>query len=299
MKRISFIIATKDRPGEVDRLLDNIRKQSVQPHQIIIVDSGSNRVDGVIRKYPGLNTTYLFSSPPSAARQRNEGLKVVESSSDLIGFLDDDITFEDQAIENMLAFWESAAPHIGGAGFNLINHPPLFAGSLKSLPLAERLGFYSRRRGIVLRSGFHTMIGIVNSNTQVEWLPSTAVVWRKFVLTKYQFDEWYNGYSYLEDLDFSYSVSKEFKLIMVADAYYYHHPALGGRTSDFNFGKKEVKNRLHFVNKNSELSTIKCYQTLVLRMAINMFSIFNSNGMRYFNRTLGNIAELLKPVLNR
>jgi glycosyltransferase involved in cell wall biosynthesis len=293
LKRLALIIATKDRPKEIRRLFDNIQNQTAQPYQIIVVDSGGERVDGIVREYPRLNLNYLHTTPPSAARQRNEGLKAAKDSSELIGFIDDDIIFQELALEKMASFWENAPIEIGGAGFNLINHPPLFARAFKSLRLTERLGFYSSRRGAVLRSGFQTMIGTVDKNTEVDWLPSTAVVWRKNIFERFKFDEWYEGYSYLEDLDFSYPIRKKYKLYIVADAKYHHLPAVGGRGSDFQFGIKEIKNRLHFVQKNPDLSWSKCYQTLILRTILNMVTIFLSRRMSYVKRTIGNLVGFL------
>jgi len=292
LKRIAFIVATKDRPVEIRRLLDNIQKQSVRPREIIVVDSGKERVENILREFVELRSAYMHVTPPSAARQRNEGLKAVSKSVDLIGFLDDDIIFEEQALENMCAFWDEALSAIGGAGFNLINHPSLFASSLKKLALTERLGFYSSRKGAVLPSGFHTMIGTVEKNMEVDWLPSTAVLWRREVIDKYEFDEWYEGYSYLEDLDFSYSAGKIFKLFVVAGAGYRHFPALGGRANDFQFGRKEVRNRLHFVRKNPELSLAKCYQALLIRMALNFAAIFLNRRPGFLLRCLGNLFGL-------
>ena len=59
-----------------------------------------------------------------------------------------------------------------------------------------------------MRSGFQTMIGPVQVATPSDWLPTTAVVCGKRVFESFRFDEWFEGYSYLEDLDFSYRVGE-------------------------------------------------------------------------------------------
>lgn len=296
LKPATFIVATKDRPVEIRRLLASVRRQTFQPLQIVVVDSSQERVENIVREHSDLRLDYIFSWPPSAARQRNQGLSAVMKSSEFIGFIDDDIVFEDGAMENMMSFWKYAPKDIGGAGFNLLNHPPLFAAGLKTLALTERLGFYSRRSGAVLSSGFHTMIGTVAKDMKVEWLPSTAVLWRKEVMNRYRFDEWYEGYSYLEDLDFSYSIGKKHNLYVVARAGYRHFPALKGRANDFQFGKKEVRNRIYFVNKNPELSPTRCYLALLIRMALNFAGIFLNRQPRFLTRCLGNIVGFMKPA---
>ena len=291
-----FIIATKDRPLELRRLLQSIEQQSVKPGQIIVVDSGTVRADTVIGEFPKLPVSYIFSQPPSASRQRNEGLAAVSSSAEYIGFIDDDAVFEENSFQEMNHFWSTARPLVGGASFNMANHPPLFAASLKTHSFVERLGLYSSKRGAVLPSGFQTMIGTVDKDTRVDWLPSGAVLWQKRILDRYRFDEWYKGYSYLEDLDFSYTVGRSHQLFVVAGARYYHFPPSQGRGSDYEFGKKEVKHRLYFVRKNPGLSKGKCTQALILRMLISLLLIVRTGSPTYLKRALGNFVGLIQSV---
>jgi hypothetical protein len=136
------------------------------------------------------------------------------------------------------------------------------------------------------------MIGTVEEDTEVKWLPSGAVVWRKSILEKIRFDEWYTGYSYLEDLDFSYTVGKTHSLYMVTRARYLHLPSSKGRADDFIFGKKEISHRLHFIQKNPELSLFKCYQALLLRMFISLFLALRTGRTNLFKRVCGNLVGL-------
>ena len=99
--------------------------------------------------------------------------------SRLVGFFDDDATLEPFAVERMMAFWREASPDIGGCAFNLVNPPRLRASLFKQSWIAEMLGLYSARSGAVMPSGWQTMIGTVRETAFVDWLPSTAVVWRK------------------------------------------------------------------------------------------------------------------------
>jgi glycosyltransferase involved in cell wall biosynthesis len=291
-----FIIATKDRPRELRRLLQSIERQSVMPEQIIVVDSGTVRAEEIIREFPKLPFSYIYSLPPSASRQRNEGLAAISGSAEYIGFIDDDAVFEKNSFQEMNQFWSKALPLVGGASFNLVNHPPLMVASLKTHAFVERLGFYSSRRGAVLPSGFQTMIGTVDKDTWVDWLPSGAVLWRKTILDQYRFDEWYKGYSYLEDLDFSYTVGRSHQLFVVAGARYYHIPGSSGRGGDYEFGKKEVKHRLYFVRKNPELSEGKCRQALVLRLLISLLMFVRTGSPAFLKRAMGNFIGLIQSA---
>jgi GT2 family glycosyltransferase len=291
--KIALVVATKDRPVELRNMLKSLEVQSYKIDQIIIVDGSEDPIEDVLKEFSTLSMNYIRCIPPSAAKQRNMGIKGVNPDITLIGFLDDDIVLEVYALEKMMEFWEKSSDNVGGAAFNMVNHPTLDASWLKSLPLTEKLGLYSKDRGKVLPSGFQTMIGLVSETTFVQWLPTTATVWRKEIFKKYQLDEWYKGYSYLEDLDFSYQIGKEYRLAVVADARYYHYPASTGRGNNYEFGKKEVTNRIYFVKKHKELSLFKCYLALILRMSISVSLAIRKFKVSYIERALGNIAGLL------
>jgi GT2 family glycosyltransferase len=289
---IAFVVATKDRPVELRNMLKSLEVQSYKPDQVIIVDGSAEPIENVLKEFPTLSINYIRCIPPSAARQRNMGIKAVNPEIILIGFLDDDTVLEADSLEKMMEFWENASDNVGGVAFNMVNHPPLYASWLKSLPLTEKLGLYSKDKGKVLPSGFHTMIGFVSDTIFVQWLPTTATVWHRKILEKFQFDEWFEGYSYLEDLDFSYKVNKDYRLAVVADARYYHYPASSGRDSGYIFGKREVANRLYFVKKNKNLSLSRCYLALLIRMFMSISLFVKERKIGYLQRVWGNIVGL-------
>jgi GT2 family glycosyltransferase len=274
-------------------MLASLEAQSCRPNQVVIVDGSNRSVKDVANRFRNLDIKYLRCLPPSVAKQRNVGISVVEPDITLIGFLDDDIVLETDAVEKMLDFWEGDSQNIGGAALNMVNHPQLYARRLKSTRLTERLGLYSLERGIVLPSGFHTMIGYVPKTTFTQWLPSGAVVWRRKVFNEYQFDEWFSDYSYLEDLDFSYRVSRQYALAVVANAKYLHYPSPPGRVNPYIFGKKEVFNRLHFVKKCRELSLCRSYVALILRTLLSMSSALREPKGGHLRRVFGNVIGLV------
>lgn len=289
---LALIIATKDRPVEIRRLLESLSAQSRRPDQVVVVDGGTDRVEAVVKDFPELNPAYLTTLRPSAARQRNMGMEAVAADVAFLGFMDDDSVLEPEAVENMMEFWATAPADIGGAALNITNHPPLDWPFLKTSRLAEILGLYGPLKGVVMPSGFQTMIGPVQAVTHSDWLPSTAVVWRKSIFESFRFDEWFDGYSYLEDLDFSYMVGKSFQLLVIPDSLYSHLPAAHGRGSGFVFGRREVRNRLHFVRKNPELSMARCVFALWLRTLLNLDLAVRKMNAYQFLRFFGNLTGL-------
>jgi len=294
--KVALIIATKDRPEELSKLLTSLSRQSYYPDQIIVVDGSQPPLGDLIEKFSFMNIVSLRVFPPSGTKQRNAGILSVEKGISLVGFVDDDVVFEPESVERMMTYWESAPQSVGGASFNRVNHPALTGEWLKRSLLLEKLGLYNRKEGLVLSSGFQIMYGAAEKTTFIQWLGTTASVWRKEIFENFKFDEWFSGYSYLEDLDFSYRVGKVRRLAIVADAPYYHHPSPVGRPRDFIFGKKEVLNRFYFVRKHQELSVGKCCLTLVSRMILSFFLLFYERRMSYANRLLGNFAGFLESV---
>jgi len=295
--KISFVVATKDRPDELIRMWQSLRRQSRVPDEVVIVDASARPSALVgLRTAPPVMRT-IRTDVASATRQRNLGLDAVSPDADLVGFLDDDVVLEEGAVEAMLRFFEAADAGVGGAAFNMVNHPPLDWPVLKRSRLAESIGLYARRGGAVTASGFQTMIGPLARTEWTDWLPSGASVWRREVFGGCRFDEWFGGYSYLEDLDFSYRVGRTYKLAVVAGARYLHLQAPGGRGGGYAFGLREVLNRVHFVKKYPEFSPGKCYAALAARLLMNVAFAARDRKMSYLGRAFGNAVGLVRSAL--
>lgn len=293
-----FVIATKDRPDDLRKALRSLAEQSYRPDGVIIVDGSEQPVEAVACEFAGqLQLTYTHHQPPSAAAQRNVGIRMIPGATRLVGFIDDDATLEPSALERMVRFWEQAAPDIGGCAFNLVNHPPRQSSLFKRGRLAELLGLYSVKPGVVMPSGWQTMIGTVRENLFTDWLPSTAVTWRTDVLGGTHFDEFFSGYSYLEDLDFSFNVRRRWRLAVLAAAGYRHNPSLVRHSGGFRFGRREIVNRLYFVRKHG-LSVRRCRLAIAGRFAMTLGHAVRHLDGDALLRAAGNVAELKAAMVS-
>src|SRR3984893_6719890 len=105
--QIFFIVATKDRPDDLRKMLRSFADQSVRPDGVIIVDGSDEPVEGVVTEFAvHLPLNYIQHRPPSASAQRNAGIRALPPETDLAGFLDDDAILEPGALERMISFWE-------------------------------------------------------------------------------------------------------------------------------------------------------------------------------------------------
>lgn len=294
---LAFIVPTKDRHEEFFRLWRSLCEQVKPPAEVVVVDAGDRPLPLADLEPGPVVLRYLRTEVASAAGQRNLGLSALGPGVELVGFLDDDMVLDLGAVAAMLRFWRSAEADIGGAAFVLDNHPRADWPHLKRSFVAHSLGLYDRRPGAVARSGFQTMIGRPAKTLRVSWLPTGASVWRREVFREFRFDDGFEGYSYLEDLDFSYRVGKVYGLAVVADARCRHLQAEDGRESGYAFGQREVRNRLYFVKKHPELSPVRCYAALVLRMVMSLTQAARNGRTALLGRAAGNAVGLARSLL--
>jgi GT2 family glycosyltransferase len=293
--KLAIVIPTIGRYAELRRMLTSLAAQTRLPEEVLIVGEGDGNAQ-IAREFPQLNAEFISLPGSSICDARNRGTQAVRPDVTLVAFIDDDVVLEPQAIQTVVEFWESAPKVLGGVSLNVTNHPPTLGAWLKGLKITSWLGLYGSKKGAVLRSGFHIPFGHVSETTDVDWLPTYCVVYRREVVEKYAFDPFFRGYSYLEDLDLSYRIRKSYRLAVVSDARFCHNPSKVGRPNWYLFGKKEVINRLYFVSKHPELSPPLCCFALLIRTLLTLFEGFKGLKSAYFRRAWGNLAAMLLTV---
>ncbi|OVE75607.1 hypothetical protein BVX97_04270 [bacterium E08(2017)] len=291
--KTAFIVPTKDRPDDIRRMLKGLEGQSHPPDQVVIVDAGEKALVDIANEFPGLNIKYKrWKNEPTAAGQRNAGAELVDTGIELVCFFDDDQVLHPDAMEKMLAFWADAEAEVGAAAFYDTDNLKARVGARKGAAgLAQGLGLYSSEPGRVAKSGWHSLPGVLDEVTWVDWLTSGALVIRRKLLNEYSFDEHFKGYSYLEDLDFTYSISRKYKMAVVPSAKYDHYKSPAGRVNEFEFGKAESRNRLYFVKKH-KLSVSAFALVMFGRWLMTLFGGFVPGKQGRFARAWGNIVGL-------
>lgn len=246
--RIAFVIPTKDRREDLGKLLASFSAQTRRPDLVIVVDGGDDVVKDVCEACSDLTIEYLRVTPPGFTKQKNAGTSAVPADIDLVGYLDDDIVLEPEAIERMLAFWETADERTGGAGFHITNicfNPASFSTRL--------FGTNNGDGGAILPSGFNVVLTPVVKTTEVAWLSGGATVWRKAVVDDVTHDEWFAGYGHMDDIDYSVSVAKHgWKMFIVADAKLAHYERPIALEKEYLFGVYDTVNRFYLVKKYPE-----------------------------------------------
>ncbi|MBO0662457.1 glycosyltransferase [Jiella sp. MQZ9-1] len=291
--KLAVVIPTRNRPNELLRLLENLSLQTRRPDRVIIIDGSDEAERGAIET--GARAAWFTVDlqrhwPPSAAAQRNRGLSLVPADFDLVALIDDDVTLDPQALAIVCRWAQTLSSEIIGLGLNPEDEAAAAApGRWKSSRLARWLGLYSDRVAVVTPSGWHTRVRRVDELTTVDWLSTCAVAWRVAAIRELRFDEFFQTYSYLEDLEFSLQAARRGRFVMLPDADYLHLPAPGGRNSRLWFGQIEIRNRLYIVHKHG-LSLSRFWLGVGIRAALTLVSMIHDAGEAA--RLWGNLQEI-------
>jgi len=257
--KISIIICTKDRKTDLFRAIKSIENQSRKPDEIVIVDASTNQDfrKELIETFKDLNISYLHMEP-GLTKQRNRGIKV--STGDVVLFLDDDVVLESNylaQIENL--FIADNNKLVGGAMGRIINIDNRSLKFRMYQLFAKVFLLTSEGNGKIKLSGLPTHPFTVRYSrpVEVEVLSGAQMAYRREVFKKNLFDEVLQGYCYMEDVDFSYRVSKEFKLVYEPRALIKHMASPSNRLLRREKKKMFVLNHYYLFRKNCHPSLIK------------------------------------------
>jgi len=293
MNRISVIISTKNRTQDVIRCLESISIQTALPDEIIVVDSSdTEELKGELSAFHPLNIKYIRSKP-GLTLQRNIGIKT--SSGDIIIFLDDDVTLDKDYIKEIMYVFDSCpARLIGGVTGEI-------AKEEKEEKLIQKFRRFINETFVTLfflvrygdgkfqLSGFPTVIksGSANKITNVEFLYGCNMTFRREVISMFKFDENLSGYSWGEDDDIAYRVSRKYQNIYTPFAKVVLNnvsPSTGG--SKYAVMKMGIENHYYLFKKNSpqdfkhRMAFWWSVAGLFLREAITMVIKQDSRGLR-------------------
>ena len=294
--RLAVVIPTKDRPDDLRKLLASLKGQSRRPDQLIVVDGSEPDISHVVAEFRELPVEYVRVFPPSLAKQRNAGMASLASDITLAGYLDDDIVLESDSVEEMMRFWETCGPEYGGLAFNIVNNPSPGGVGLKQL-----LGIDHRIPGKVLASGFPSTIYGVESDLETDWLYGGATIWRREVISRYPYDEWYVGTGFMEDIDYSYGVRGTYRLGVVAAARLAHYSRPVRLDRQMLLGFWQIANRMYFVRKYRDRGlkpSAAWFSSLSLAL-LNFGAGVLRRDRAYLHRFAGNIRGMMFEVAGK
>lgn len=265
----SVIVCTRNRPKDLQRMLASLQVQSIQPTELIIIDSStipmnqqSTFVDYCNENNWLQTRVYYEHTKPGLTLQRNVGLARV--FGDIIYFFDDDVVLEPNYLEQMQLIFEQFPTYGGGMG-SIINmdskHINInrFFRTFFLLPRDYASGSFTW-------SGLPTHAYGLSHFKKVEVLGGCCMAYRKIVLGNEQFDEKLHGYGYMEDCDFSRRISYTYSLFYNPAARLYHYNSPISRDA-------VTANRAMFVHNYSYLFFKNVYPRNKLKIIAYCWSV--------------------------
>jgi hypothetical protein len=296
-KKTSLIIPTRNRIFVLEKLLEQLELYKIKFLEKIIIDSSDIKDSYHVRNLSKKYKIKYFKTKPSTSFQRNYGLRAVNRKVKYIMFLDDDVVFFKDSFHQMNRSIQNNL-NTSGYGFNQVT--PLtddFIECLKKTKLIKLINLYDMRPGKLTKGGWHTKIQNIKKDVVVDWIYTTACVYKFDDIKNYSFDETFGTYSYLEDLDFSLNLKRDNKRIIVSHLAKYKHPQNIDR-SNFKFGIIEITNRFKIVQKN-KINSLYFVNSAIFRFIYSLiYGLFKFNH-KYFLRAVGNIVGLLYIFLKK
>ena len=296
---LSVVICTKDRPQLLATCLESLESQTRRPEEIVVVDASATPArdvaDRLAQNMPGCRVA-LRSSVPGLPRQRNLGARATTGS--VVVYLDDDVVLDPGYLAAVARVYEDdCTGKIGGVGGAQVPDPTPREGFCRRVAcrlfLLDTYG-----RGVLKRSGRPDHAFSPRSRMEVELLSGCNMAYRREVIEALRFDERLDGYALGEDLQFSYRVSRCWKLVLTPDARLHHRHAGGGRPMRDDYQAMAVFNRYLFFREHVARGPGD-WIAYVWASAGEMLLILRSPGARGVRGALSGYRAILRHLSRR
>jgi glycosyltransferase involved in cell wall biosynthesis len=287
---LAIIIPTKNRPNEVHMLLQSITELDCEVGRIIVVASGQD-IRAVVMAFAEKLPVEYFTSGPGQIMQRNKGIALLDHSTRLVATIDDDVVFYNNAVSEMIRFWNFVEPETAGIGFNIVNQPGHNHTWLRGL-----FGVSRPEPGKVLKCGRNTGILNIKQNIKTEWLNGGGTTWRQNILQKNPHKAIKSNWAIFEDLIFSYPLGKKYPLYICYNSQIEIDNIVNQKESkliSMYRGKTQFLWGLYFVNTNSDLSLIMHFYSEFLHLITILIK-----GLKNSNKFFWGVGMLMGALLS-
>lgn len=223
----SIVIATYERADALRDALASVVRQERQPERIVIVDSSKgNESEKVAAEFPALPIIYRRAERPSAAVQRNQGFRDVESP--LVAFIDDDVVLAPDVFSKLCTVFEERADTGGvAARMNGAEHPRP-SGLLRKYYRLQA-GYDDATYGGKLFGAAINCFPCYSVQREeliaADWLNLGTVLFQSAAFGAELFPL-FEGYSFGEDVHLSARIGKRLRLYFHGTATYDHYPSM-------------------------------------------------------------------------
>jgi glycosyltransferase involved in cell wall biosynthesis len=258
--KIAILICTRNRPVQLDALLQSISRLDLMPEQVVISSSGQDVADVILRYLGQFKYSHIHTDLYGQIRQKMLGIAALEKSIEWTIFLDDDVALPSDTLSKLRNLVELRSPQdimpLLGVGFKTPSTSQL-QGAGRAKKLLARIFFLdSRIPGKVLASGHPVQyVNSINS-ISTQWLNGISA-WNSSSLHFYGSDFLESRYSAFEDVIFSYGQGKLGELVYAPNIQVNFQSGQTTDLSNVSVFKAATFWRLKFVLGNPEFSRIR------------------------------------------
>lgn len=294
MHTISILISTKNRFQDLKECVVSLLAQSIKPDEVIMVDASdtntSREMVETLLKDTGISLAYhrqdVIDGKIRKTMAWNRTLKM--ALGDIVVFLDDDVVLEKDYLSQLLkAYRENTLPGVVGVMGHTKNphdekqKSPMLSSLKKALYKCFLL-YRDDGGGRMQPSGFPAYSSAKNAIIPVEIMPTCNMSVKKEVFEEFTFDEWFHGYSYQEDDDFTYRVSRKYQFLYTPFAELTHKTSPAARDNAEQVVAMKALNHFYFFRKNMPMTPKYCLAFLWAEIGILFFRCVSFASLREF-----------------
>ncbi len=294
MHTISILISTKNRFQDLKECVVSLLAQSIKPDEVIMVDASdtntSREMVETLLKDTGISLAYhrqdVIDGKIRKTMAWNRTLKM--ALGDIVVFLDDDVVLEKDYLSQLLkAYRENTLPGVVGVMGHTKNphdekqKSPMLSSLKKALYKCFLL-YRDDGGGRMQPSGFPAYSSAKDAIIPVEIMPTCNMSVKKEVFEEFTFDEWFHGYSYQEDDDFTYRVSRKYQFLYTPFAELTHKTSPAARDNAEQVVAMKALNHFYFFRKNMPMTPKYCLAFLWAEIGILFFRCVSFASLREF-----------------
>lgn len=294
------------RPKPLLDLLNSVKKQSLYPDEILIIDGSTNdETNKMLSQNLFQNLVYykVSESERGLTKQRNYGIARAAESSEIICFLDDDTILDGNYFKELISTY-LLYPNALGVGGYIENEATWYKTENNYTPKFNDFFYDGWKRREGLRYKVRKFFGLdsdkkpgflpeFGNGRSVGFLPPSGKIYeveqlkggvssfKKSVFEKIKFSTYFEGYGLYEDSDFSIRAQQFGKNVVTTKAKLYHYHDASGRPNKYQYGKMVVRNgwyvwRVKYSNPSLK-ARIKWNAIVLLLTFIRFSNIFTTN----------------------
>jgi GT2 family glycosyltransferase len=247
----TVVVCSAYRPDVLTETIESLRRQSLQPREIIVSVFNRAHVPGKVRADSAVRV--VVSGTQALSAQRNAAVKVVRTPYTL--FLDDDVEIGPNFIESMESLLDKSEDVVVATGFVVVDGVRGDTGVDRKSARAAVLNYVREHEDCDREEGYGCNLFV-----------------RTKVFDQVLFDENLPLYGWLEDLDFSTNCLRYGRIVRNAGTCVAHLGTPVGRISGLKFGYSQIVNPFYLWSKNGtpRLTNI-AFAHWLLPVARNLF----------------------------